>query len=83
MTYLFKLEEEQWKLIDSSGIGFDSHGNKIPEGVNKSILQEIYTIFTKNPGDNNVEIEICGKRLSLDIKVNKTRLNNELINSHL
>jgi len=41
MTYLFKLEDEKWKLLDSGGIGFDSHGNKRHEGINRSKLTNI------------------------------------------
>ncbi len=36
MTYLFKLEEEKWKLLDSKGIDFDVHKNKISKGINRS-----------------------------------------------
>jgi hypothetical protein len=41
MSYLFELEDEKWKLIRSSGIGFDSHGNKIHKGINRSRLTNI------------------------------------------
>ena len=41
MTYLFEREDEKWKLIDSTGIEFDQHGNKKYRGINRSRLANI------------------------------------------
>jgi len=41
MTYLFELDDEKWKLLDSTGIEFDEHRNKISKGINRSRLSNI------------------------------------------
>ncbi|MBU8901467.1 MAG: hypothetical protein KOO69_01870 [Victivallales bacterium] len=41
MTYLFKLDNDRWKLLDSTGIEFDQHKNRTPKGINRSRLSNI------------------------------------------
>ncbi len=41
MTYLFELDDDKWKLLDSTGIEFDEHRNRTPKGINRSRLNNI------------------------------------------
>ena len=36
LSYIFKLDDENWKLINTTGIDFDQYANKTKKGINRS-----------------------------------------------